>query len=69
MTYRLWQHAQEFSSILALVGYKHMFGMHHYWNMMVMFKTLKLLIFIIYLLLINQLFFIFFARKLRNLEY
>ncbi|GAU37089.1 hypothetical protein TSUD_378310 [Trifolium subterraneum] len=34
MTYRLYKHAQTYSSILALVGRNHMFGMRHYWNIM-----------------------------------
>ncbi|MCH82317.1 hypothetical protein A2U01_0003120 [Trifolium medium] len=30
----LYQHAQKYSSVLALVGRNHMFGMRHYWHMM-----------------------------------
>ncbi|KAL5080500.1 hypothetical protein RYX36_008921 [Vicia faba] len=34
MTHRLFQHAKRYSSVLALVGRNHMFGMRHYWSMM-----------------------------------
>ncbi|MCH83901.1 hypothetical protein A2U01_0004729 [Trifolium medium] len=34
MTNRLWKHAENYSSILALVGADHLVGMRHIWHMM-----------------------------------
>jgi len=35
MTHRLWKHAQNYPSILALVGRNHLYGMRHLWHVMV----------------------------------
>jgi len=39
MITRLWDHAKTRSSIVAIVGEDHIYGMRHYWRLMVMLKS------------------------------